>query len=507
MTIKKFGFWAGIAVFLLLLVIPPPEGLSPVGMRMAAVVMLMALWWITEAANIAVTALLPLVLFPILGIMQSPNVAAIYSNHLVYLYLGGFIIALAMEKWNLHKRIALSAIRRIGTKPETLVLGFMAITAFLGLWISNTATTMMMLPVAMAVVKQLAESAEIPGVPQEQAPALFRSTFGAVLLLSVAYSASIGGIGTIIGTPTNVAFLGYMSQRFPELPTISFLDWMLIGIPLVLLFVPITWKYLCRFGSRIPISKIRFSASASIIEEELAALGPMKPEEKRVAFAACSTALLWIFRQDILLGSLRIPGWSGWLPFPEYLSDATVAMTFAALLCIWPASKGAQPRSGSASVLIDWHTIQHGIPWGVVLLFGGGFALATGLETSGLASWIGEGFSQLRGFPVWILFPIACVFALIITEMASNVATVLMISPILAEAAVQLGVDPYLLLMPAAITASFGFALPVATPPNAIVFSSGWITAPQMFRAGMALDLIALALIPALVYALGRMVL
>lgn len=477
------------------------------GMRTAGVVALMAMWWISDATHLAVTSLLPLFLFPMLGVMQSQAVASVYSNHLVYLYLGGFIIALAMEKWNLHKRVALLTIRRIGTKPETLVLGFMSITAFLGLWISNTATTMMMLPVAMAVVKQLAESAVITGVPPEKTPALFRSTFGAVMLLGVAYSASIGGIGTIIGTPTNVAFLGYMAQRFPDLPTISFLDWMLIGIPLVLFFVPVTWKYLCRYGSPVPISRMRFAASAKVIDEELAALGPMRPEEKRVLFAACSTAILWIFREEIRLGNVRIPGWSGLLPFPEYISDASVAMAFAMLLCIWPATKGARPTSGSASVLIDWQTIQHGIPWGVVLLFGGGFALASGLEVSGLAAWIGEGFSRLRGIPIWVLFPVACAFALVITEMASNVATVLMICPILAEGAVQLGIDPYLLLMPAAITASFGFMLPVATPPNAIVFSSGWITVPQMARAGVVLDLIALILIPGIVYLLGKQVL
>jgi sodium-dependent dicarboxylate transporter 2/3/5 len=507
LNFKNIGFWGGIALFLLFLFLPPPEGLTSIGMRTAGVVLLMALWWISDSVHLAVTALVPLVLFPMLGIMKSPNVAAIYSNHLVYLYFGGFVIALAMEKCNLHKRVALLTIRRIGTKPDTLMLGFMSITAALGLWISNTAITMMMLPVALAVVNQLADSVVIPGVSPEKTPTLFRSTFGGALLLGVAYSASISGIGTIIGTPTNVAFLGYMGQRFPELPTVSFLDWMLIGIPLVCLFVPITWGYLCRFGSSVRISTMRFTSSASVIDEEFASLGPMKPEEKRVLFAACSTALLWIFRQDIQLGSFRIPGWSGLLPFPDYISDATVAMTFAILLCVWPASKNAESRGGSSSALIDWNTIQHGIPWGVVLLFGGGFALASGLEVSGLATWIGENFSKLRGVPIWVLFPIACAFALIITEMASNVATVLMISPILAEAAVQLGVDPYLLMMPAALVCSFGFMLPVATPPNAIVFSSGWITVSRMARVGLALDLIALALIPVLVYLLGRLVL
>lgn len=308
-------------------------------MRMAALAALMAIWWITEAAHIAVTALLPLALFPLLGIMKSQPVATNYSNHLVYLYLGGFVIALAMEKWDLHKRIALLIIRRIGTRAERLVLGFMATTAFLSMWISNTATTMMFLPVTMAVVNQLAESATIQGVSDERAPGLVRSAFGSVLLLGVAYAASIGGVGTVIGTPTNVAFVGFAAQRFPDLRPISFLDWLLIGLPLVLVFLPITWLYLCRFGAEIPISRITFSASASVIDDELAALGPVKPQEKRVLAVASSTALLWIFREDIVVGSFRLAGWSNWLPYPDFIHDATVAMLFAIVLCIWPVGK------------------------------------------------------------------------------------------------------------------------------------------------------------------------
>lgn len=507
MNLKTIGLWAGIAAFSLLQVLPPLEGLSPIGMRMAAVAALMAIWWITEATHIAVTALLPLALFPLLGIMKSPAVAANYSNHLVYLYLGGFIIALAMEKWDLHKRIALLTIRRVGTRAERLVLGFMATTAFLSMWISNTATTMMFLPVTMAVVNQLAESATVRGVAPEKAPALVRSEFGSVLLLGVAYAASIGGVGTVIGTPTNVAFVGFASQRFPELPPISFLDWLLLGFPLVVVFLPIAWLYLCRFGAKFPISHISFATSATVIDEELAALGPMKPEEKRVLVVASATALLWIFREDIALGSFRIPGWSGWMPYPDFLHDATVAMLLAIVLCVWPVRRRAGDSPGGASVLIDWPTIQRGVPWGVVLLFGGGFALAHGLETSGLAAWIGQGISGLKGMPIWILFPAVCIFAVVMTEMTSNVATVLMIIPILAEAAVQLGIHPYLLMIPATIIASFAFMLPVATPPNAIVFSSGWITVPRMFKAGIVLDAVALVVIPLMVFWLGRVVL
>jgi solute carrier family 13 (sodium-dependent dicarboxylate transporter), member 2/3/5 len=507
LKLKTIGAWSGVAAFALLLLLPAPEGLGPAGMRMAAVASLMAIWWVTEAAHIAVTALLPLALFPLLGILPSQATATAYANHLVYLYLGGFIIALAMEKWNLHKRIALLTIRRIGTRTDRLILGFMATTAMLSMWISNTATTMMFLPVSMAVVNQLAESATVRGRSPQEAAGIVRSAFGSVLLLGIAYAASIGGVGTIIGTPTNVAFVGFASQRFPELPAISFIDWLMIGLPLVIVFLPIAWLYLCRFGAEVPMSHIHFAASASVIEEELRGLGPMKPEEKRVLLVASATAMLWIFRTDLVLGSFRIPGWNHLMPFPDFLHDATVAMLFAIVLCVWPRGRKRTASDAGGSTLIDWKTIQHGVPWGVVLLFGGGFALAQGLEVSGLAAYIGQSISGLRGMPVWVLFPVVCIFAVIMTEMTSNVATVLMITPILAEAALQLGIHPYLLMIPATIIASFAFMLPVATPPNAIVFSSGWITVPRMFKAGVALDGIALLVIPVMVYVLGRAVL
>lgn len=513
-TRESFGFFAGLFLFLLLLVLPAPEGLSPIGMRMAAVAVLMAVWWLSEATHIAVTSLLPIALFPLLGIMKSQDVTLNYANHLVFLYIGGFIIALAMERWDLHRRIALLTIRRVGTQPDRIVLGFMATTGFLSLWMSNTAVTMMLLPVTLAVVNQLAIAAEVEGISTEDAPEKIRESFGSVLLLGVAYAASIGGVGTIIGTPTNVAFLGFAGQRFPDLKPISFLEWAAIGVPLVIVFLPLAWFYLCRYGGDFSVSRIRFLTSTSIIDDELAALGPMKPQEKKVLIVGCATALLWIFREDIRLGAFAIPGWSGLTPYPTFIHDATVAMALAILLCVLPAGKSRPSQAADAPAvsrdprfLIDWNTIQKGIPWGVVFLFGGGFALAQGLEVSGLATWIGSGFGALRGLPLWVLLPAGCFFAVAITEVTSNVATVLMIAPILAEASVQLGVHPYLLMIPATIIASFAFMLPVATPPNAIVFSSGWITIPRMFRAGLALDIMALAIIPAMVYLLGRLVL
>ena len=258
----------GPVLFLVILLLPRPEGLSEAGQSMAAIAALMATWWITEATHIAVTALLPLVLMPLLGVMPSAKVAPNFANHIIFLFLGGFIIALAMEKWDLHRRIALNTIARIGTDPKRLVLGFMIATAFLSMWISNTATTMMMLPIAMAVVNQLAEFAEIDGQRSKKTPAQVRSVFGLILLLGIAYSASVGGLGTIIGSPTTVAFLGFAQTRFPDQPAIGFLDWSLVCIPIVIVFLPIIWLYLCRFGAEMPLGRIQFGQGQSVIQDE-----------------------------------------------------------------------------------------------------------------------------------------------------------------------------------------------------------------------------------------------
>jgi sodium-dependent dicarboxylate transporter 2/3/5 len=476
---------------------------------MAAVAVLMAAWWITEAVDIAVTALLPLALFPMLDIMPSGKVAPHYADHIIFLFMGGFIIALGMEKWDLHRRIALQTIRRVGAQPGRLILGFMAATALLSMWISNTATTMMMLPIATAVVAQLAELASIDGDRDENTSETVKHTFGLVLLLGIAYSASVGGIGTIIGSPTNVAFLGFAQERFPDQPPITFLQWSLMCVPIVIVFIPICWLYLCRYGTTIPIGRIRFSGGQDVVGRELEMMGPMSAPERKVLIVSSITAFLWVFRQPIEIGHLTIPGWSRLFPNPGGIHDATVAMAMAVLLCLLPvnAKGGMEWRGAWQNRVMDWQTAARGMPWGIIFLLGGGFALAGGIEGTGLAKWLGEQLSVLKGTPVWILVPLSCLFAVTLTETTSNVATVLMISPVIAATAVEIGVAPYLLLIPAAIISSFAFMLPVATPPNAIVFSSGWVTIPKMFRAGLMLDLIALFIVPAMVYALGSMVL
>lgn len=496
---QTLGLVAGIFGFAAVLLLPTPAGMSPEAHKTAAVAVLMICWWISEAVHIGVTGFVPIALFPALGVTSSSAVSAHYGNHLIFLFVGGFIIAQGMERWNLHRRIALAIIDRFGSRPRPIVLGFMVATALLSMWISNTATTMMLLPMAMAVVNQLVGSAQVRGAPEgAQHEQLARDTFGPVLLLGIAYAASIGGLGTVVGSPTTVAFLGFATDAFPGLPPIGFVQWSMVGLPIIVVFVPLTWLYLCRFGTAIPLSAVRFSSSQSVIRDERAALGAMSVPEKRVMIVAASTGLLWILRAPIDLGGFFLPGWSQLFPVPGAVHDSTVAMTMAILLFMLPSGK-----SGDESRLLDWRHAARGTPWGIVFLLGGGFALAAGITDSGLAAWIGAWLGALGGLPSWVLVVAVCVLTTAMTETTSNVATVLMLSPAVAAMAGEVGVHPYLLLIPMAVTASFAFTLPVATPPNAIIFSSGWITIPQMVRAGILLDVIGLLIVPMAVYALG----
>ena len=498
---RSIGLTLGVIGFLAVLLLPTPEGMPPDAQKTAAVAVLMACWWVSEAVHIGVTGFMPLALFPMLGVESSQEVSAHYANHLIFLFVGGFIIAYSMEAWNLHRRIALSTVARFGSRPRALVLGFMVTTAALSMWISNTATTMMLLPVAMAVVNQLAGAARIRGKADGPGHArAARDAFGCVLLLGIAYSASIGGIGTIVGSPTNVAFVGFAADALPDLPAIGFMQWSMVCVPIVLLFLPITWLYLCRFGGSIPLSKIRFASSQRVIRDELAALGPMTVPERRVLVVASLTGLLWVFRTPLEIGSFFLPGWSQVFPVPGDVHDSTVAMAMAVLLFVLPSGQAEGSRSGR---ILDWKGTARGIPWGIVFLIGGGLALAAGISGSGLAKWLGSWLGAMQGMPGWVLVIAICVLVTAMTEMTSNVATVLMLSPAVAAMAAEVGVHPYLLLFPMAVTSSFAFTMPVATPPNAIIFSSGWIRIPQMFRAGIVLDSIGLVIVPLAAYGLG----
>jgi sodium-dependent dicarboxylate transporter 2/3/5 len=486
----------GLAVFCAILLMPLPEGMSESAQRMLAVTALMAVWWVGEGTSIAVTALLPLVLFPLLGILSSKQVALNYANHLIFLFLGGFMIALAMEKWSFHKRLALWIINAVGTEPQRIVLGFMIAVAFLSMWISNTASTMMMLPVAMAVVRQIALDASLNGERNSESQKKIENGLGLVLMLGLAYSASIGGIGTPIGTAPNIVFAGFYKNLFPDNPEITFFQWMTLALPVVMVFIPITWMYLCRFVSPFPLQNIE-AGDTKIIQQELDDLGPMNRAEKIVATVFCMTAALWIFRRPIVMGDFIIPGWSNIFANPKYLHDSTVAMAMGILLLVLPVNgiKGFEVNGKVEKFALDWQTVQSKTPWGILILFGGGFALASGFGVSGLDKWIGSKLTGMSDWPLWLTVLSICLAVTFLTELTSNTATTTMILPILGMAAVAATIHPLYFMVPATLAASFAFMLPVATPPNAIVFGSGWVSIPKMSKAGLILNLIGAGIV------------
>ena len=491
---------AGLVVFCVLLSLPIPEGLTSPARNMMAVAGLMAVWWLGEAVPIPVTALLPLVLYPLLGILPSKDVGPFYGNHLIFLFLGGFMIALSMERCGLHRRIALGIIHRMGLGIKRLVLGFMLASAFLSMWISNTATTLMLLPVAMAVVRQVALCARIPGKTEQESRQAVVSGLGPVLMLALAYSASLGGVGTLIGTPPNIVFAGFWKGQFPGREEIGFTDWMLVALPLVVVFLPLVWWFLCRFVSPFSLDDIHASGEGGgVIEREIALLGPMSRPEKFVATVFGLTALLWIFRKPIDLGALILPGWSSWLDGPGLVHDATVAIGMGILLMTVPLSLGAGAESKAETetmlVALDWDTFVKGVPWGILLLFGGGFALAGGIRATGLDVWIGNHLSATADLPLPLVIFGLCLGLTFLTELTSNTATATMILPVVGAAAEAAGIEPLMLMIPATLSVSCAFMMPVATPPNAIVFGSGWVSIPVMARTGLILNLVGAVLV------------
>jgi sodium-dependent dicarboxylate transporter 2/3/5 len=450
---------------------------------MAAVAALMAIWWITEAVPFAAAALIPIAAFPLLDILPSRATAACYGDKNIYLLLGGFIIAIAMQRWNLHRRIALFVLCRLGSTPSLLVLGFMIATAFLSMWISNTATTLMMLPIALAVAGGMAGEGE-----------KLNRRLGTCLMLAIAYSASIGGLGTLIGTPPNIVLAGALRTIYPEAPEIGFVRWMGVGLPLVIVFVPLTWLLLTRFLH--PPGKSGERCDPGLLEAQRRELGPMGRGERLIMIVFTTTSLLWIFRSPIEIGSFRIPGWSGLMPNPGAVDDATVAVGMAILCFVLPVDL----KRGV--FLMRWRWAVE-IPWAVLILFGGGFALSAGFQASGLDHWIGDQLGVLRGVPVVLLVAAICLLITFLTEVSSNTAVTNVMMPVLAATAVAIGVSPLLLMIPAAFSASCAFMLPVATPPNAIVFGSRLVRIPQMARAGVLLNLIGVVLITALIYTIA----
>jgi len=470
---------AGMGIFAFIIALPAGAGLSRAGQDMAACAALMALWWMTEAIPISATALLPLVLFPVMGITSAQQAASPYANHLIYLFMGGFILALAIEKWNLHKRIALRTVWIIGFSESRLLLGFMIATGFISMWISNTAAAMIMIPIGMAVVARLIDNkpAEPKGV----------TNFGTALMLGIAYSASIGGIGTLIGTPPNLVLANTLEKMYGI--KISFGDWLKAGLPMLTIFLPISWFYLSRIAFKL--ERKDTSGGREIIRMELAKLGRMSYEEKVISLIFISIVFLWIFSSPKDLGGIVIPGVQSFIPFAE---DSTIAIFGALLLFVIPAGK----RSGQ-KMLIKWKDLKE-LPWGILILFGGGLSLAEGFRTTGLAEWIGTQVQLLAAAPQWVT--VAGVITLVVFsgELTSNTAATAMILPVLAGVADGIGINPLLLMIPATVAASCGFMLPAGTPPNALVFGTGQITIPIMAKKGLVMDLIGIVLITILTY-------
>lgn len=466
------GFWLGLILFIIILLLPTSAEFTVKEKHMLAITALMAVWWMTEALPLAVTSLLPLALYPVLNIMKTGAVSPNYTHHLIFLFLGGFIIAIAIQEWQLHKRFALYTISLLGNNPRRLVLAFMLSTAILSMWISNTATTIMMLPIALAVVQQIQPDDNPDDNPRP-------NKFGIVLMLGIAYSASIGGIATLIGTPPNVVFSGIYSKFFPQLPEISFIDWMVLALPLSVLLFALLWGYL---GHVVLKSKdLPDIQNKDFFHEQRKALGPLNSAQKRVLTIFFITAFLWIFRADLKLGFLTLPGWPHLLGLGNRIQDSTIAISMAILLFIIPASADGERRP-----LLVWKNLA-GIPWDILLLFGGGFALAEGIQKTGLAEFIGKHLIFLGHLPFFVMLFLLTISVALLTEFTSNTAVATTMLPIMAALSTDLHMNPIMIMFPATVAASCAFMLPVSTPPNAIVFGSRLIPIQQMVRIGIVL--------------------
>lgn len=462
-TRERVGLVLGPLLLALALVAPAPGGLSEAGWRSAGVGLLMAVWWVTEAIPIPATALLPLALFPVLGVAGIEDAAAPYANPLIFLFLGGFLLALGMERWGLPRRIALTVVSAVGTRPEAVVGGFMVSAAFLSMWVSNTATAMMMLPIGLSVLELVDRGAGEVGETG--------GGFGTALMLGIAYACSIGGVATLIGTPPNAFLAGFFSETYGV--EITFVRWMAFGLPLAVVGLPVAWWVLTRWA--FPSDLERLPGGREHLAERRRELGPASPAERRVAAVFALVAAAWMGRP--LLDDVA-PG----------ISDAGIAVAGGLVLFLLPSGE----EEGGA--LLRWEDASR-LPWGVLVLFGGGLSLASALQATGVAGWLGQATSGLAGTPMLVMVAVPAALVVLLTELTSNTATAAAFLPVLASVAVGAGQDPRMLAVPAAVAASCAFMLPVATPPNAIVYGSGKITVPQMARAGVVLNVVFVVLL------------
>ena len=465
---QKIGLFLGPFLFILLKFFFQPEGLSEEANAILASTAWVAVWWITEAIAIPVTALLPIILFPLSGGLSLSETTASYGHKYIFLFMGGFIIAIAIEKWNLHKRIALNIIKLVGTNVSKIILGFMVATALLSMWISNTATAVMILPVGMAIVLQLKDN---PKTKENE-----NLIFGKALMLAIAYSASIGGMATLIGTPPNLVLAGVVESTYNT--EITFSQWFVFGFPISIVLLIVCWIYLTKFAFKF--EQKEFPGGRAEIDKQLQALGKMTYEEKVILVVFSITAIAWICRSFLL---------SKWLP---EIDDTIIAITAAIVLFLIPnkEKKGA---------LIYWENAVK-LPWGILLLFGGGMALASGFESSGLAVWIGSHLTSLVGVSIFVLLLVLIASVNFLTEVTSNMATTAMLLPVLVSLAAIIEVHPYILLVSATLAASCAFMLPVATPPNAVVFGSGYLKIEDMVKKGIWMNIISILLVTLIVY-------
>jgi sodium-dependent dicarboxylate transporter 2/3/5 len=478
---KTIGLWAGITVLLLTLIIPTPEGMRPEALRALGVALLMAIWWMTECIPIYATAFVPIALFPLLGILDASATTENYGHNYVLMLLGGFFLAKSIELSGLHKRVALYIISKLGTSRKRIILSFMIATAFLSLWIANVAVVLLMLPIALAIVDKEEENPER------------NPKFGLAMMLAIAYAASIGGTGSLIGTPPNMVFAGVFAKAFPDQPEIDFLEWMKLGTPIVIIMLPIIWIYLTKY---FKISG-HFAGSKEVINQEIKAIGKISVMEKRVFAVFLFTAIGWIFRRDIVLDSFVIPGWSSLLGIKDYVHDSTVAIISALLLFMIPAGKSTKNKKQKR--LLDWKSASR-VPWGVVMIVGGGYAIAESFNHTGLAIFLGSKLSFISEYPMILILIIVITLMIFITEINSNTATANIFLPVLAAMAIAGQINPLLLMIPATFACSFSFMLPSGTGTNAVIFGSNRVTIPEMAKCGLGLNFLCVILLTMLMY-------
>ncbi len=471
---QSTGLALGLLILGATLIVPPPAGLAAAGWQTLGLGLMMAVWWTTEPVPIAVTALLPLIMLPLLGVAEFAEVAAPFANPLVFLFLGGFLLAAGLARWNLHRRLALAVVSFVGTEPHRLVLGFMAASAFLSMWISNTAAVVMMLPVVMSIVGTVEEARGDDADTRR---------FALALLLGLAYAASIGGVGTLIGTPPNALLAGYMRDSHGI--DVSFAAWSAMAMPLVIVFLPLAWLLLTRVVYRFDAG-VGAALSRDRLAAKLSALGPMSPAEMRVGLVFLTAALLWLTRP--LLN--RLPGLDG-------LTDPGIALACAGALFLIPAGNPGERR-----FLLSWREARD-IPWQVLILFGGGLSLAAAMEASGLANWIGAGLAAFGGLPILAFLVLLVLLVILLTELASNTATTAALLPVAATIALSADIPLMTVAAAVAMAASCAFMLPVATPPNALVFATGHVTVAQMVRAGALMHTLSIGLVSLTVWLLA----